>query len=144
MNANEPEPDALERRLAGLPLRPVPPEWRAPILAAARMAAKRRSPTEEPAALPWWRAWLWPSPVAWGGVAAAWAVILFLNEAGQWQPLTASPVASVPSPGLGLAFIEHRRQLNELLETPAPGPEPAPAPARSRPRGALPSTNRVV
>jgi hypothetical protein len=70
--------------------------------------------------------------------------ILMLNHAGRWEPPSASVVVSEPLPGLALALIEHRRQLNELLEVPAPEPATAPAPTRPAPRGALTRTNRLA
>jgi hypothetical protein len=47
--------------------RQVPASWRREILNAAPAST--------------WREWLWPSPVAWGAVAAAWALIALLQLA---------------------------------------------------------------
>jgi hypothetical protein len=76
--------DDFEQTLKRQPLRPLPAAWRTEVLAAARAAAdptpsaaaaRRRSESPLAARL---RSWLWPHPVAWGGVAAAWLLILAL------------------------------------------------------------------
>ena len=136
--------DDLEGRLERQPFRRLPPEWREEILTAARAAARPGFATHEFRAPPWWRRVFWPNPVAWAGVAAAWMAILVLNHAGRWEPLTPSAGVRSPSPGLVFALIEHRRQLNELLEVPAAESTPAPAPAPPAPRGALPRTNHLA
>lgn len=59
--------DRFEEQLQRQPFRRVPAAWRREILNAA------------PA--PSWREWLWPSPVAWGAVAAAWVLIVALQLA---------------------------------------------------------------
>ena len=137
-------PDDLERRLENQPVRRLPPEWRDEILTAARAACAPRRSVLDLRPAPWWRTVLWPNPVAWAGVAAAWVAILILNQAGRWEPLTSSAGVRSSSPGLGVALIEHRRQLNELLEVPAAESAPAPAPAPPAPRGALPRTNHIA
>ena len=56
-------------------LRQVPGHWRAQILAQA--AAQARTYKHEP----WWVALLWPSPKAWGTLAAAWALMIAFDIA---------------------------------------------------------------
>jgi len=136
--------DDLERHLEGQPFRRLPPEWREEILTAARAVAQPRAAASDIRPTPWWRTVLWPNPMAWAGLAAAWLAILILNHAGRWEPLTQSAAVHGPSTGLVLALIEHRRQLNELLEVPAAESAPAPAPAPPAPRGALPRTNHLA
>ena len=89
MNTNEPNSDPLEQRLGGQPFRALPPAWREEILATAEAARPRRSTVHQNHAPAWWRALLWPRPVAWAGVAAAWVAILALNHAGRWEPVSA-------------------------------------------------------
>lgn len=68
----------FENDLKRQPLRRVPAAWRAQVLRAAEMQAPPR----------WsWMELLWPSPKAWGGLAAAWVLIICshvaLRENGQ-------------------------------------------------------------
>ena len=72
-------PDDFERRLKRQAFRQVPPAWREELLSAARPGRLegRPEPTRTwPAVRAGWRDLLWPSPRAWGGLAAAWCLIL--------------------------------------------------------------------
>jgi hypothetical protein len=107
--------------------RRIPAEWRREILNAARQQPAAEA-TIQP---PWWRAWLWPAPAAWAGVAGAWVLIIGLNLAS--RP-SASELAGW-SPGspqeIRLALL-HKRQLelglfrseNEPAEPPRQRPSP--------------------
>ncbi len=57
-----------------------PEHWRGEILATAH-AARKPGRKAEPAR-PWWLAWMWPSPVAWGALACVWIVILISTLGG--------------------------------------------------------------
>ena len=82
--------DDFEQRLQRQPLRPVPPEWRDEILAAARAGAAPSSLAPRPSPLlSLLRDWLWPHPVAWGALAASWALAVGLNSAAGGPVLTA-------------------------------------------------------
>ena len=70
--------DDFERHLRGQPLRPLPSEWRAEILAAAREAATVPQP-DASGSLPFWRFFFARFPVAWGALAAVWAVMVAAN-----------------------------------------------------------------
>jgi hypothetical protein len=70
--------DQFENELKRQPLRPVPVAWREEILKAACHRHRRAVSTSTAEVVPWWRALLWPNPVAWGGLAAAWLVVLTL------------------------------------------------------------------
>lgn len=61
----------FEKELKKQPIRRVPEHWRAQILRDVRTQA---TPTRE--LQPWWTVLLWPSPKAWGTLAAAWVVII--------------------------------------------------------------------
>ena len=75
--------DRFEEKLRGQTFRQVPTAWRRGILSgtgvspvSAGSLATRTGGTPVPL-----REWLWPSPVAWGAVAAAWVVIALLQLA---------------------------------------------------------------
>ena len=76
--------DEFERRLRAEPFRSVPPEWREELLPRPNRAAV--SATTLPFATPacrWLSDWFWPSPAAWGALAACWVAILILNGAAR-------------------------------------------------------------
>jgi len=60
----------FENELKKQPMRPVPGHWRQQILTEARAEARLHKHE------PWWAALLWPSPKAWGTLAAAWALMI--------------------------------------------------------------------
>jgi hypothetical protein len=65
---------------------------------------------------PWWRTWLWPSPYAWGALAAVWVVIFVLNSAA--QPGRSLLPKGTPAPTVDemVAMLsEHRRELDEFM-----------------------------
>jgi len=143
------KPDDFENQLQRQPLRPVPTEWRAEILreakdsaaADARRLKSESTPCEEdqslltPAPAIWWREWLWPSPKAWAGLAAAWVVIAILNVTN--APSRAEMVkqeAPKPSPELETTLAAQRRELARLLDNfsePASTPKAGPPGPRS-------------
>ena len=102
--------DDFEEFLTNQPLRAAPPQWRGEILAAARQPAARAT------LAPWWRTWLWPSPYAWGALAAVWVAIFVLNSAA--QPGRHLTPANGPTPTVDemVAMLnEHRRELDEFM-----------------------------
>jgi hypothetical protein len=82
------------------------------------------------------RAWLWPCPRAWTGLAAAWLVILGMNlAAGKGPSRPASARLAVSRQEL----LELRRQQRMLARLIAPGetaemepPKPVPSPRSER------------
>jgi hypothetical protein len=128
--------DDFENQLKRQPLRPAPAAWRAEILEAARAAAFRAPGPEQDDAgpfVPWWRAWLWPSPRAWAGLATVWLVILSIHALPASRPteMAHSPSPSPPSPGTNKSLLAQRRELVRLLEGSADTdsvPKPAPGP----------------
>ncbi len=119
--------DDFEKKLERQPMRAVPPAWRAEILREARLAAAAQ---EDEGPVAWWHELLWPRPMAWGSLAAAWAIIAILHTA---TPATPTLVAhQTPSSSETMQrFSEQRRQLAVLLDLSA---ETA-APQRSKPSG---------
>jgi len=122
----------FEKRIAETPPRRLPAAWRDDILAAAR--AERAPETIPPAATvrPWWLEWLWPNPVAWGMLAAAWVVIFALHAA---TPAPSGAQSAPASNNTLNLIVKRERELSSLLATAA---EPAPPKAtgpRSERRG---------
>ncbi|MBI5819395.1 MAG: hypothetical protein HZA88_10455 [Verrucomicrobia bacterium] len=125
--------DDFEKKLGRQPMRAVPAEWRAQILREATAAVSdRRSPAQceprpETAATAWWHEWLWPRPMAWASLAAAWVIIAILHAATPAAPLVAQQPP--PSRETMQRVAEQRRELARLLDFPA---ETA-TPQRSKP-----------
>ncbi len=116
---NEMEP--FEQRLKRQPLRPMPAGWREEILSAAREAQPvRRSPTADGDSLLSMlnrrlSSWLWPHPVAWGGLAAIWIFIFAVNVSiGDKTPMIAEKVTP-PSPEVIAELRQQQRMLAELI-----------------------------
>jgi hypothetical protein len=94
----------LEDQLRNLSFREPSPDLRRQVLAGASASA--------PSARWTWRDWFWPSPIAWGALAALWIVCAVIHSSespGADSPSTAqvSPHPSSPTPrmlyaGLGL------------------------------------------
>ncbi len=127
------KPDHLEERLRELPERDLPEAWREEILRAARGAIPHENRASEVNCIPWWRAWLWPCPAAWVGVATAWCVILALHfVTARTAQTTASQNAPPPVPvQVWMAF----RDPNQLLSD---SPSPRGVVPRRAPPAALP------
>lgn len=129
--------DQFEKRLQGLPHRPVPPAWRQEVLSSARAAAVPRSspraaPTSIRAVL---SAMLWPHPKAWAALAAAWLLIFALDLAAR-EPAQPDMARRAPpvSPQLR-ELLRQQEQLSAELAGPAETLKAAPAkPASAPPR----------
>jgi hypothetical protein len=140
--------DAFESRLQRQPLRPLPGEWRAGILSAARQAVSAQAapratpPVHVPRSLlstlnSQLSTLLWPHPMAWTGLAAVWLVILGINLATRDATARVARHAAPVSPQVFMAFQEQERLLSELIgpsEPPATEPPP-PHPPRPRSEG---------
>ena len=75
--------DPFEQRLRCQPLRQVPTEWRADILAAAKAscheAPKQIAVAGQSILIEWWRLWFARLPVAWSALAAIWIALIGVN-----------------------------------------------------------------
>lgn len=94
----------FENELKKQPMRHVPGHWRAQILAQATPVRERQ---------PGWTALLWPSPKAWGTLAAAWALMIAFSMA------TREPTASEAEPQathVRMAMEEKRKLQAEIEE----------------------------
>jgi hypothetical protein len=123
--------DDFEKFLAKQPLRPIPPEWRAQILetATASEPAKPQPAKNEPS-IPWWRALLWPSPVAWGSVACVWLLIIGMNIASRPSKGETVAIPAASSQDIFITILHERQLVQELFqpekEPAAPSPKPDP------------------
>jgi hypothetical protein len=100
--------DEFERQLSQQPLRPPPPGWRAEILASA---GKITTPA-------WvWRDWLWPSPAAWGALAAVWILFFALDASEPVSPAPRPRWLAAPAITDSLYALTPGRDFNALLET---------------------------
>src|SRR5262245_35883763 len=96
----------FEHELKKQPLRRVPSYWRVEILAAAAVAKPviRKG---------WqWRDLLWPSPKAWGALAASWVLIICFNIATRETTSDATPETQVQ---MRMA-VEQKRNLQAEIE----------------------------
>ena len=118
----------FENQLQRQPLRELPRDWRAEILAAARTASSAR-PATLAARL---SSWFWPCPRAWAGLGVAWLVILSLNLAtGKSPAQTANAVAPCSSDAL-LELRQEQLMLAKLISPPATVEAEPPQPAYPR------------
>ena len=88
-------------------------------------AADGPTPTSLPARISRWTEWLWPSPIAWGALAAVWVCLLFLQWATPAPRATGHDLARSPSDGTVITFAQRQRELSALLENLAPPPAPS-------------------
>lgn len=115
----------FEKRLQRQPVKPIPGEWRAEILAAAReaQAACHLSPVtchlkpSRPASiLHFLSSLLWPHPKAWAGLAAVWVFILVLNVSmREGAPRREMAKTSPPSPEMIAELKQQQRMFAELV-----------------------------
>jgi hypothetical protein len=115
--------DDFEQELKRRPFRCVPPEWKEQILGSAPKARpNRRSCLKE---------LLWPSPVAWGTLAAVWVAIVGINVAlgeGEDSQSMQTDYAQLRQ------AVEQKRTLQAELEDPVVPPKPEAIKPRSQAR----------
>ena len=125
--------DQLEKILKAQPPRPIPSAWRAGILRQATVAGSTAAPEAKGRSLAWWRAWLWPNPVAWGGLAAAWLLILGLG----W--LTDAPAGSESNQAARLVSVADLQAALALWHRAEIEPTEPDEPAEAKPLRATPA-----
>jgi hypothetical protein len=113
--------DDFESRLQSQPMRPIPPDWRAEILAAARDAqpAPRAS---RPAPQAWLltinhqlSTFFWPHPKAWAGLAAVWILIFAMNFSMHDSSPRLAAKSAPPSPEVIVELKKQQRMFAELV-----------------------------
>lgn len=134
--------DDFEHRLGRQPLRELPSAWRAGVLKAALDATDAEDAvgrgTRRDRVGSWWREWLWPSPVAWAGLMAAWVMVAALNFAATER----GPRPVIPPAALGSYWSTQQQFMAELLR--APAIDPADVPRGSvRPRSKSPGSSSL-
>jgi len=135
-------PDPFEQRLTRQPLRPVPAEWRAEILARAgdfqspsvasataadggckppARASQLSTFNAQPLSL--WERLFGPNPLAWAGLAAVWVVLFAVNRGGgeATSPVATAGRANEPKQADVAEIVrERRREMAELLNLDEP------------------------
>ena len=120
--------DNLERKLQQRNLRQVPAEWRDEILLAAHRAIERDAERLDRSLAPSNRelsglgrlftSLLWPSPKAWGALAAVWLVIAGINLSLREPGKAIARADAKPSPEAMAQLEQQRRLLAELMGRP--------------------------
>ena len=136
--------DDFEEILKRQTFRPVPPDLRAEILAAASAPAQpavsalpKRVPASTPR--PWWCAWLWPSPYAWAALAAIWillAVVQFGTQSTTERIRLARHQPASPPREWVASLAEQRQLLQDLFRETARPLAPVLPPLAPAERGA--------
>ena len=135
--------DDFEKLLRAVPARKIPADWRSDILAQAEAGSGENRRVELRPRSSWavFSAAFWPSPNAWAGLAAVWALMFFLNRGAGENGALARNVPP-PSPELILAIQNQQRQLAELLHDIRTEPQWPPSPA-PKPRSESPTEPRA-
>ena len=111
----------FEQRLRSVPVKPLPGNWRAEILAAA--AAAQPSPVHRVNdALTWrarltaaWRSLFWPHPRSWAGLAAVWVIIAILHFSQRDDSPVLAEKSAPPTPEMLADLRQQQQMLAELL-----------------------------
>jgi hypothetical protein len=153
--------DSFEDKLSRQPMKSVPGDWRKEILSQAGKASHAHASLAKvvrvnPAGLAEiigtkLKEWLWPHPVAWGGLASLWLIILGLNMITP-QPRSfyaQNRLHATDQPRASVTAVEHNTLRKEMLEmsmihlSRESKPQQS-TPPGDRPRTHLLSTQRMV
>jgi len=130
------KPDDFESRLRRQPLRPIPPEWRAEILAAAAATPSHVSrPAQHGLLFALFTGLFWPHPRAWAGLATAWVLVLMVHLAIQERPATAASQSARPSTDLTADLRPQHQLYAELMGISERSETDRPRTPASKPRG---------
>jgi len=108
------KPDEFEKKLSRQPLRVVPGEWRAEILAAAR-AHEPVCHSSFVVGRSWFAALLWPHPKAWAGLAAVWIAIFALNSSMRDNAPVSAKTSAERSPEALAELRQEQKMFTELI-----------------------------
>lgn len=110
------KPEDFEQKLQRQPLRPIPAEWRAEILAAAKQASR---PAPRASFVSTLNAQLstilWPHPRAWAGLVAVWILIFAVDFSTRDTTPVVAKKAAPPSPEVIVELKQQQRMLAELI-----------------------------
>ncbi len=100
----------FERKLSQQPFRTPPADSRAAIFGM---------PSNVVVPVRWtWRDWFWPSPQAWGALAALWMVFAALSFRTDGTAAPARSIAQRPAGGITLLTFHHAHELAHALDLP--------------------------
>ena len=109
----------FEQKLQRQPLRQIPDDWRAEILAAANTGARPVSNIARPGFLLTIKrqlsTLLWPHPKAWAGLAVAWIFIFALNFSVRDPSPGISQKSAPPSPEMVAELRQQKLLFAELI-----------------------------
>ena len=114
--------DDFEKSLSEQPVRSLPDDWRKDVLSSARREAASVAP--RPRASSGWAAWLWPSPIAWAGLAALWVIAFGFNWLASQPVVCQTATISPESAGIQMAHYEWAGALEEPGGLTMAGPQP--------------------
>jgi hypothetical protein len=110
----------FEQKILRQPLKEIPGDWRAEILANAKSAAVRRTTSaSRPSLLSIFNRQLstffWPHPKAWAGLAAIWIFIFAVNFLIRDKSPVIAEKVSLPSPEMVVELKQQQRLFAELI-----------------------------
>jgi hypothetical protein len=121
--------DAFEKKIRGVPIKPIPAGWRDDILRTARAARQPAPGAQERfapvAGLLCWKNWLWPRPAAWAGLGAIWILFLGVALTTSRSGETTGNNSAVTQSQNAATLPEQRELLSQLLDSAPPPAAPA-------------------
>lgn len=113
--------EQFEQRLRRQPVKQVPGDWRAEILAQAKAA----QPTHHASRIAHssllstinhhLSTLLWPHPVAWAGLAAVWLLVFAINLSTHSSTVMLATATPKPAPEILVALTEQHKLYAELM-----------------------------
>jgi hypothetical protein len=110
--------ESFERQLQAQPVKKIPAEWRAEILAAAKFIVvekSRNDPNLITKTASWWRDLFWPHLKAWAGLAAVWILIFIFNFSTRDKMPVVAEKSAPPSQEVVAELKQQRLLFAELI-----------------------------